>query len=191
MTAYLDIIGSVLIGGLILLAVFNLNAQVMDRSLAASLSLMAQTNGAATAEIVERDLRRIGLGVEPDSARILSANPSALYFQGDVDGDGTVELVRYRRGALNFVSPNPSDYIILRVVDGALEQIELGAARFQFSYYDAAGLPTTTIDEIREIELDFRAEVSEAYRYWDEVAGQFVEEYPGSDFKFRVRPKNM
>jgi hypothetical protein len=191
MLAYLDIIGSVIIGGMMMMAVFRLDAQLLDRSIAANLSLMAQTNGASTAEVVERDLRRLGFEVEPDSTRLSVAGPTSIAFRGDVDDDGVVEEVRYRLATPNNFSPNPDDYFLIRRVDGVAFRLELGATRFELTYYDALGLPTTDVADVREIEVDMRVEVSEAYRYWDETTGGWVEEYPGSDWKFRVRPKNM
>ena len=192
MLAYLDIIGSLIIGGLMFLAVFRMDAQLLDRSVAANLALISQTNGANSAEVVESHLRRIGLSVPPGTPPIIAAHGTGIRFRGDVDTDPTdFEVVRIFQGTPNSDSSNPNDYRLARVVDGVSQPLDLGATVIAFTFYDENGSPTTTLEEIQEIELRLRIETPEPYRYWDEAAGGFVEMYPGNEFHIRVRPKNL
>ena len=192
MNAYLDIIGSILIAGTMMLSVFRLDAQMADRGLAASLALIAQSNGSTLARTLETDIRRLGFEVPEGQPKITETGPARLTFAGNVDLVGGAETVTYVLGGPNGDSRNPADSLLYRVVNGTDSLVvERGVTRFRLTYFDAVGAPTAVLAEAREIAVDFRVELPEAYRTWDEATGHFVESYPGSDFALRVRPKNL
>jgi prepilin-type N-terminal cleavage/methylation domain-containing protein len=89
---------------------------------------------------------------------LMEADPQSLRFQGDINGDGEVEYVRY------YLSEGVVPYALNRVsgklsrIDGSLpagspqklsEQVE----SFQLRYFDRAGIETAALRRIRQIEV--------------------------------------
>jgi hypothetical protein len=88
----------------------------------------------------------------------MEADPQSLRFQGDINGDGEVEYVRY------YLSGGAVPYALNRIggklsrTDGSLpsgspqklsEQVE----SFQLRYFDQAGIETTALRKIRHINV--------------------------------------
>lgn len=191
MSAWLDIMGSVLVAGTVMLSVFRLNAQMVDRGQAASLTLVAQSDGATLMEILETDVRRMGLGVPNDSAAVLVAAADTLTFLGDVDADGVVDTVSYILGEESATTANPSDHVFYRAFNSDTLAMDRGLTQFLAVYRDEDGDTAATAADIRDVEITMRVEVPEPYRYWNGASGEYVSVYPGSDWVLRVEPKNL
>ena len=184
MTSYLDIMGSFLIGGLLLLTVFNLNADLMDRSYGGSLDLIAQEHAASIAELIEYDFRKIGFGVDDSTAAIISADSSRITFWSDIDADSAIDSVRYFLGDVSEASstPNPLDRVLYRLVNGEPERdVNLGVTNFALTYFDANRNATTTPSEIRTIQVDLTVESTAPYDT----------RYSRASLRLRIRPKNL
>jgi hypothetical protein len=139
MQAIYDLIGSVLIGGIVLMMLLQFNASVMEGAASQTFSTIVQSNITTVGELVEHDFRKIGyrVGAFPDSA-ISYADSTQIVFRGDIDNNQTLERVSYLFDAkAASAHENPRARVLHRTVTGSGNQgIDLGITRFRLTYYD-------------------------------------------------------
>jgi hypothetical protein len=185
MAVLLDIVGSFVIGSLLLLNVLRLNADITGQASLAMLDQAAQNSAIGIAQIMEEDLRKIGFGVA--TTAITQADSAEIRFLADWDGDGATETYRYYMGDLSEASgtPNPNDRFLHRVFNGSSDlQVGSGVTSLQLSYFDSNGNELSspvTLANIRQIRVDFTVESDFAFD--STYAKMFME--------LRVRPKNL
>ncbi len=174
-TTLLDILGSMLIGGILLSIVFRLNDAATEKTYNNSGELSLQQNLATVARIIEYDFRKIGYcadwsQIPIPSRSILLADVSKLKFLTDTDADGTLDSVYYYTGLPDELpqTPNPRDRILYRLVNE--EQpiaSNLGITDFHMIFFDALGdtisLPITETGLISSIEINVTVENVAAY----------------------------
>ena len=156
MSANLDLIGSFIIGGTLLLAVLNLNATLVDSSYQSTLDLMVQQNLNVLGELIRYDFCKIGFGVTDPTTAILLADPAEITFQTDIDRDGDVDTLRYyiSEPAAATSTLNPEDRLLYRVINGApAEGDAWGVTEFQLRYLDADGSETGDLGSIKAVEV--------------------------------------
>ena len=156
MSVNLDLIGSFIIGGTLLLAVLNLNATLVDSSYQSTLDLMVQQNLNVLGELIRYDFCKIGFGVTDPTTAILLADPAEITFQTDIDRDGDVDTLRYyiSEPAAATSTLNPEDRLLYRVVNSEpAEGDTWGVTKFELRYLDASGSETGDPGSIRAIEV--------------------------------------
>lgn len=181
----IDILGSVMVGGSILLILFKLNDSVVENQYLSSGELIVQTNLIAVVELFEHDLRKIGYCEDwknlPDpTVAILEATDTSITFLSDVavsstqpTGDGTVDTIKYWIGSptANEVknTPNPRDRILYRQVNNSSPLYSnLGVTQFEMKYFDAHGAEINTMPSspplgIITLQIDITVENTAAY----------------------------
>ena len=162
----LDIIGSTIIGGILLLTLFRMNDTATKNTYNFSGELTLQENLVATVEVLEYDFRKIGYCEDPialprpEQNAILYADTSEIKFLTDLmdepyddpQGDGTLDSIRYYLGPASELSgtPNPNDRKLYRVINGVPTGVNLGVTYFKIRYFrdslTASG--STTLAEI-------------------------------------------
>lgn len=148
-----DIVGSTVVGSLLLLMALRLNAQAIETNAVYQNNLNLQQSIVALVDIVEADFRKIGYckdykKIQPPNIAIVSADSNAIKFltdcpryPGDV-GDGVVDTIRYYVGPTSELAntPNPRDRFLYRIVNGNTSRgWNLGVTQFNLRYYDALG----------------------------------------------------
>ncbi len=148
----LDILGSMIIGGILLLTLFRMNDNATKNTYNFSGELIVQQNLVTTVEVLEYDFRKIGYCEDPsklphpESDAILVADTSRIIFLTDImeppyddpHGDGNLNTVEYYLGPKSELSgtPNPNDRILYRVVDGGIPRgVNLGITKFRIRYF--------------------------------------------------------
>lgn len=180
----IDILGSTLIGGSILLILFRMNDAKVENHYLNSGELIVQTNLISIVELFEHDLRKIGYCKEwqkiPDpTVAILNATESSITFLTDVGtnadpmGDGNVDTLKYWIGSeLDrevIGTPNPNDKILYRQVNGNQPlSSNLGVTQFHLKYFDALGnvminLPSSPPLGIITMQIDITVENTASY----------------------------
>ena len=171
----LDILGSIIIGGILMTVAWRLSDAATERTYNNSGELSLQQNLATIAQIIEYDFRKIGYCADwnklPDPTKaILSADTSSLKYLTDIDSDGNLDSISYFLGPTNELlsTPNPRDRILYRVEnDEKPAGSNLGVTDFHMTYYDALGdtifLPITQTGEISSIEINVTVENVAAY----------------------------
>lgn len=160
MSAVLDMVGSFIIGGLLLLMILSVNANFNITSTEDRLELIVQENLTEIVEVLEYDFRKIGYGVTSAFTAITSIDTSAIAFWSDLDNDGTIDQVTYSLSLPNAVpgTMNPRDRILHRTVNGQTISSSLGITSIQMSYFDESGVVTTNPQMVRSIEYSITVE---------------------------------
>lgn len=174
MHVLLDIFGSTIIAGLILMLILKLNIYSFHSRYASDTELELQQNAKTLAEILSYDLRKIGYEVHEDA--IIEADSNRLSFYADINDDGNVSTVTYYSGDPSEVTQtsNPNDRILYRIVDTDTSGgPALGLTRLKFTYLDKLGYETSDLTEIEyvraELFLESREKIQDEYKftYWE------------------------
>lgn len=171
----LDIIGSIIIGGILMNIAFRLSDTITDRTYNHTGELTIQQNLATAAQIVEYDFRKIGYcknwNLIPDPTKaILYADTSEIKFYTDIDNDGVVDSIRYYLGPTSELTgtANPRDRLLYRVLNNETpKSSSLGITQFYLVFYDALGdtltPPIGVNGGVTSIEINLTVENTEAY----------------------------
>ena len=178
-----EMAGSFLIGGMIVLTILGVNAQVLETGSVNALHTYAQENAASVVSILEYDFRKIGYGVSDTSQAILSLSDTTITYLSDSDRNGTVDTVAYRLSSTSgpAATDNPNDRYLYRSIDGTEEDIALGLTEWELTFYDADGISTTDAEAVRSIGVSFEVETT----------FPFDETYGRAAWQGRITPKNL
>ncbi len=167
----LDILGSVVIGGFLLILLFTINGSAVESTYNNTQELILQQNLATSAMILENDFRKIGYcddytmlqGITP----ITTATDTSITFLTDVNdnGIGEVNTIRYYIGSPSELTstPNPRDRFLYRVVDNETPVgVNLGITQFRLVYFNQQGdslpFPITTPSLIGAMEINIETQ---------------------------------
>lgn len=179
----LDILGSTVVGGMLILILFRLNDANVQNTYTNGSELIVQQNLTEIVKLIEYDFRKIGYcqnynKIQDPSKSIISADTSSISFLTDVadpshpKGDGNIDTLHYYLGPTSELSgtPNPNDRMLYRVVNNKTPGgSNLGVTIFHLTYYNKLGsiLPTpitgADLGEISRIEIDLQVETTAAY----------------------------
>jgi len=171
----LDILGSMIIGSILLSITLRLNDSAKGKTYNNSAELSLQENMATVAQIIETDFRKIGYCADwnkfPDPSKaVLYADASSIKYLTDIDSDTNMDSVRYYLGPTSELlsSPNPRDRMLYRVVNNETpKSANLGVTQFRLVYFDALGdtipPPITTPGLITSVEINLAVESVAAY----------------------------
>jgi hypothetical protein len=174
-TTILDILGSIIIGGILMTIAYRLSDTITERTYNHSGDLTVQQNLATAAQIIEYDFRKIGYcknwNLIPDPTKaLLFADTSAIKFYTDIDNDGVVDSIHYYLGPTSELSStaNPRDRLLYRVLNGEPHRsANLGITQFRLVYYDALGdtltPPIGVNGGVTSIEINLTVESTDAY----------------------------
>jgi hypothetical protein len=135
-TTILDIIGSTVTFGILLIIALRLNASAGESTSAYYASYMLQTNMLTLTTLLEDDLKHVGawyapIITDPTAIRVAAANEFS--FIRDSDG----KLIDWRVGDSTEVnSPtNPHLRYVYRNVNGVQNRFNLGVTKMTFTYW--------------------------------------------------------
>lgn len=184
-TTLIDIIGSTIIGGLLLLILIRMNITSMQNNYDYGGERIVQQNLVDVVQLLEYDFRKIGYCRDATKIKaayaIIQADTSSITFQTDLPiitspvsdlqyGDGIIDTVKYYLSSTSTLSstPNPNDRILYRVVNhAAAAGSNLGVTKFRITYYDALGdqlgttsnpLPSSAPFGISSMRIDISVE---------------------------------
>jgi hypothetical protein len=174
----LDILGSIVVGGFLLLLLGRVNDAAVKNVYNNSEELILQQNLATTCLIIENDFRRIGYcknyNLIPNTAAILSATDSSISFLTDVNDKGVVNTLKYYLGPTSELAstPNPRDRFLYRVVDNETPVgVNLGVTQFKLVFFDVYGdtipFPIATPDLTTISTMEINVAVENVYGYGD------------------------
>jgi type II secretory pathway component PulJ len=166
----LDILGSILIGGLIMLILFRLNASATSNLYNNTSEANVQSAMISVGTVLEHDFRKIGYCKDwtkiPDPTKaILFADTSSIKFLTDINNNGSVDTLYYYLGPTSELSntPNPRDRLLYRVVNGETpKSSNVGITKFKLIYFDSFGntlaTPVTPPGQIQKMQIDLQVE---------------------------------
>ncbi len=171
----IDILGSVIVGGMLLLILFRLNDAATENTYNYGGELIVQQNLVEVVQLLEYDFRKIGYCKDweqiPDPSKsIIMADSNAISFLTDYNSDGVVDTMHYYLGPDSSLTstPNPNDRILYRVVNNNPEAgANLGVTEFNLQYYDALGnpisFPISVPSQIYTMQINIKVESTVAY----------------------------
>jgi type II secretory pathway component PulJ len=171
----LDVISSMIIGGMLLSIVLRLSDRATEKTYNNSCELSLQQNLSTIARMIEYDFKKIGYcadwtKIPVPSRSILTADISKLKFLTDVDKNGELDSIYYYLGPTSELlnTSNPRDRILYRVVNNELpSESNVGITDFHMVYFDALGdtinYPILIPGEISSIEVNITVENVAAY----------------------------
>jgi len=171
----LDIMGSTIIGGILMMNLFHINGTAVENNYTGSGELTAQQNLATIVQVLENDFRKIGYcadwqKIPIPSQAIIAADSTSIKFLTDVDSDGNVDSMYYYLGPTSelLMTPNPKDRFLYTVVNSeAPVGINLGVTQFNLTFFDVLGnlinFPITVPGEIYTMQIDLTVENVDAY----------------------------
>jgi hypothetical protein len=180
--ALLDILGSTIIGGMLLMILLRMNDAAVKNNYDYSGERIVQQNLVDVVKLLEYDFRKIGYcanwNVFPNPALgIIRADSNRIHFITDLStsthpfGDGVLDTLKYYLGPtseLN-ITPNPNDRLLYRVVNSTTPRgSNLGVTQFRLTYFDANGdkmtsMPASPPLGIAAIQIDVAVENPAAY----------------------------
>lgn len=200
MAAWLDIVGSLVVSGLLLFTVMRTAGEITEATNMAVLDLMVQRSAGTMATILGEDLRKAGLGAPTGEPGIVHADDESVvfwvdpdttdtligYYVGDEDGTDAEGPFLYRHilDANSFSPGDPSNPVppwSNPAIVGA------GLIQFQFRYFNQAGaeLVTPVVVDSLAVVRQIRAE----YRVASEVIADTT--YARSLSSIQVAPMNL
>ena len=182
MNILLDILGSTIIGGLIVLMLMNFNIFQSSTKFASDSELKLQQNAKTLAEIINYDLRKIGY--DYSNTAFVEADSERISFYSDIDRNGSIDILSYFLGDTSEATEttNPKDRILYRVVNSdTIKGPSLGLTKAKFSYLDEVYTETATLTDIKYV----RAEL------WVESIQPVGEEYLFTYWEMTINPRNL
>ena len=179
----IDILGSTIIGALLLLILFRINDTAVENTFAFSGELMVQEGLVEAVSIIEHDFRKMGYCEKwenmPDpTSSIIYADENKISFLTDVPisanspGDGIIDTLHYFVGPTSELSntDNPRDRLLYRVVNSNIPRgSNIGITLFKLTYFDSFGnkLPTpiygAATGAIHSLQIDLEVESVNGY----------------------------
>jgi len=185
MSTMIDIVASIIIGGMMLGIMLKLNGNAAQNVYLNSGEVVCQQNLVNQAQILETDFRRIGYcsdytNIQDESKVIISADTASIKFVADIDQNGIMDTIYYYLGPASQLNAtaDPRDKILYRVVNSVTPTgSDAGITRFYLVYFNITGdtipcpVSSTNLPLITDIELNLNIEntsidSSQIYAYW-------------------------
>ncbi|HLF14751.1 MAG TPA: hypothetical protein VI932_07670 [Bacteroidota bacterium] len=159
MAAFLDVIGSFVLGGMILIMSTKLNFVMSDNSQQSNMELATQENCVVVSRMLEVDLSKIGYR-SSSAAPIKIGDSTNIKFYADIDDNGTVDSVSYFTGPMTagYASINPRHKLLYRSWNNTTIAMNVGLTRFKITYYDSVGAQAAQLNEIRSMKVSMDVE---------------------------------
>lgn len=177
-TTILDIVGSIIIGGVLMLILLNTNISAVQSTYTYGGDVSIQIGLTTLVKTMDSDFTKIGYSsiqtiVLDPTKIILLADTSSIKFLSDVSNNGTIDTVYYYLGPTSELSytTNPNDRILYRIthdtLSSAITMRNPGVTVFRFSYFDTSGnslsCPVSSLAKIAKIQIQLKMESAIPY----------------------------
>ena len=200
-----DLLGSIIIGGIVLLMLLVFNGNVMQSAGSQTFRTIVQSNLTAVTDIMEFDLRKLGyrLSATQDTA-IYFADSAAITFRGDINNDGVVDVVQYYIDNVGAgATSNPRDRVLHRRFNNEPpSNMYLGMIGLKIQYYGVNDMPitntpvaTASLNTIRSVKISVNIENKD--RFFDNRKSQRMGNpfndttYAGAYWERKIKPQNV
>jgi len=139
MNNWLDVIGSFVVGSVLLLILVNLNLSISTAASENLYSGIIQRSVTSAADLVEHDFYKIGYRVTGNKISI--ADSTEIKFFSDIDNDGNPDEIHYFCGdSTGFKdTENTSDYLVTRLLNNQKPGASIVVTDFKLAYFDSLG----------------------------------------------------
>ncbi len=190
MSVLLETIFGIIIAGLIIVSVMQMNAMYVETNSKNSQSYNQQIFADIFTLQLADDISTMGYNITDFYNCVIVADSLRLEFTRDLNEDLIPDTVRiYTRTFPVDPTINPMDFQIVRDTSGTLYDYNLtGLIGFKFSYLDKDGAATTTLNQIKSIVFDYTVAGSEPV---DMSMINQISRYPVTSGRKIVSPKNI
>ena len=189
MAYFLDIVGSMVIGSIVVLILLVLNLNIISSSSENLNTNIAQRDLTTAVWVMEYDLYKIGY--RTTGSKLATADSSEIKFYTDLDNDGNQDSIRYYLGNVSEYSStsNPLDRPLYRQENNDSVSTAFPVVNFSLAYHDSIGnrinyaslTNQTTRDNVRSITVKLAIESGEP------IDGN----YQTSQWEKKITPKNL
>lgn len=164
MAVLLDVVGSIVIAGYVLLMGVRMNATIVNSRDSFTADVTVQQNMVALVQSIEYDFRKMGYMVTDPTKVVLVADSDHIRFAGDMDDDGIIDTIDWKLGPYLTSTPNPNDRVLYRTVissgmmGGAPTISVPGITEFKLRYLNQEGNSAITLGQIWLVETTVRLE---------------------------------
>jgi hypothetical protein len=150
MNTLLDLAGSYIIGGLVLLAIVGFMLSFTSRSQENQLNEITQRSVVEIGDIIEHDIKKLGYRVSSGD-KILSISQNSIFFLSDIDNNGTTDTISYSVEILKNKS-----YLKKRIGKPVNSEWIHPIESFWVSGLDSLGKKVNDPDEVESIFLELK-----------------------------------
>ena len=194
-----------------MISIVIMNMNVSNSSFELTMTQTTKQHVQTVADMLSYDIPKIGYARQgkvskyPDPSNggnpysfIETAASNKITFNSDIDNSGTIDTITWELTSDEVSSTsNPSDFILVRNVNGDITEIKNGVSKFSINYYDRFGenktdkmtTPVTgsALNDIVQIEIELVIESSETINYSFFSDGRYVR----SSWDKRFTPVNL
>lgn len=159
MSIALDLIGSAVLMGTLMLSILGININMANERAASTAEFHVQTELIQLGRIIEFDLYKIGYDIA-SNRKIITADTSRIKFKTNLwNVAGKIDSVEYILGSLVTGSENPRDRVLTRYENITGVLINYSITRFVLSYYNkrdsllATPVTGNNLDSIKSIKI--------------------------------------
>ncbi|NCS88887.1 MAG: hypothetical protein GW789_09125 [Ignavibacteria bacterium] len=156
MNHLLDIAGSYIVGGIILLAVVGLTLHFSSLSQDVKMAEITHRSLTDLGEIIEHDFNRLGYRVE-NGNKITSINANAISFLSDIDNNGTIDTISYSE-----ITNQNEKFLRRRVANQTSSEWQMQVSDLLIEGFDSNGASTYTISQIKSVAVTVMLENEKA-----------------------------
>ena len=190
MNIILDLIGSALLLGMLILSVMGVNVNMATESTKSTTEFHIQTETIQLARIMEFDFSKIGYDIA--TGKIVTADTSRFKFKSNLlNVAGHVDSVEYILGSFVTTSNNPRDKVLIRYENTTGVLINYSITRFKLSYYNsrdqliAAPVTGSNRDSIKAIRVYLTIESPEP------LGTDSASQYAAGYYEKLLHPRNL
>lgn len=175
MSILMDILGSVIIAGYVILLGLRINFTMSDTAIATSANVNLQEAIVDIVNTIDSDFKKIGYGLPDPTLAVAYADSHRIRFRADMDRNGTIDSVEWYVGNAILKTTGTGTVIdSLRVRnlyrkynDGSPLLAAVNVTQFNLKYLDQDGGSTSTLTNIAMIESTIA--ISSPYKVVDQV----------------------
>jgi hypothetical protein len=190
MAYLLDILGSVVIAGMVVLILLAVNINTTASSSAILFTTIEQRKITDVAELIQYDFYKLGYRISDEKISVADSNE--IKFFTDIDNNDVVDSIHYYVGYTTDLTntTNPNDKPLYRQRNNHDSLLaEIPVVDFNLSYFDSLGnsLDYSSLTNsagrklIKSIKIKITVESDEMY----------ADEYRTSEWKKKISPKNL
>ncbi len=189
MSDWLDIVGSFIVGGIVILILANLNISINTAASENLYSGIVQRGLTSATDLIEFDFYKIGYRISGSKIEIADSNE--IKFYSDIDNDGVSDKLHYFVGDANSftVTSNPNDFLLTRKKNEEQPAASIPVVDFKLTYYDSLG------QKIDYAQLKNQSERNKIktlkVRMQCESADMIYDQYEAVELEKIIKPKNI
>lgn len=174
MNTMLDLVGSYIIGGFLLLAIIGLIFYFSTQSQVSKLSEISQATITETGKVIEYDFNKLGYRVESGN-KVVALGNNAITFRADLDNNGVADTIYY-----SVITNNGSKLLRRTVSNNSVRSWDLPVRDASIVALDSLNATTNVISAVKGVVLTLQLET---------VAAD--SEAAGSYWKRKFFPRNL